>query len=120
MPLTYYFGHPSPKDNVELYNSFIEILATQVKARLDSDVDTKASGIIVNTFGWVDGGGMDVIHHCIKCFNIDVVLVMNHDKLFATLSGLSNQGITVVKLPTSGGIVRRVNLSFLQSSTTAK
>lgn len=110
MPLSYFFGHAHPKDNIDLYNKFVDILAAQVRARLDADVDCRSSGVIVSTMGWVDSGSSDLIQHLIRAFNIDVILVMNHDKLFSTLSGLNAQGITVVKLPTSGGVVRKVRL----------
>lgn len=107
MPLAYFFGHASPRDNTELYKAYVDILAQHVRSRMDNDLDAKSSGAIINTCGWVDGIGLEIIHHTIQAFNIDVILVMNHDKLFSSLSDLSAEGITVVKLPTSGGIVRR-------------
>mmetsp|Transcript_11477 Transcript_11477/g.10406 ORF Transcript_11477/g.10406 Transcript_11477/m.10406 type:complete len:440 (+) Transcript_11477:13-1332(+) len=111
MPLVYYFGHVTPNENIELYKLLVDILFSNIKERMNNDLDTKSSGIIVNTCGWVDGVGYDLILHIIKSFMIDVILVMNHDKLYSSLMNLINDGITVVKLPTSGGIVRR-NAAF--------
>jgi polyribonucleotide 5'-hydroxyl-kinase len=79
-------------------------------ARLDKDVDARASGIIINTCGWVDGEGYNLILHCIQEFNVDVVLVMDQDKLYSSLSShLAAKGdnVTVVMLPRSGGVVTR-------------
>lgn len=94
-------------------------LSSQVNKRLEKDVDANSSGIIVNTSGWIDGPGFDILLHCIKEFGIDVILVMNNDKLYSTLTnsfnemGSSNNSNNikpvVVKLPSSGGIVPRVS-----------
>lgn len=113
MPLIYFYGHASPRDNIDLYQSYVDILAANVKSRMDNDSDAKASGIIINTCGWVEGAGYDVILHIMKAFNVDVILVMNHDKLYSSLVTFMNEGVTVVKLPTSGGIVRRVSIDSL-------
>lgn len=113
-PLVYFHGHTAPKDNIDLYKTLVSTLAEKVNQRLDRDADTKASGIIVNTCGWVDGAGLDVLLHCIKALSINIVLVVNNDKLFSTLSSNMDQpsnksaGVTVVKLPVSGGVVTRV------------
>lgn len=108
MPLVYYFGYNSPKENLELYMKYIDILAENVRERMERDLDTKSSGIVINTCGWIESGSQELILHICKAFLVDVILVMGHDKLYSSLvSGVSNQGITVVKLPTSGGIVRR-------------
>jgi polyribonucleotide 5'-hydroxyl-kinase len=100
----------------------ISILSKQVHSRLEKDVDAKSSGIIVNTCGWIDGAGYDVIVQIIKEFHIDVVLVMNNDKLYSTLMSSSNEIFSslpnnskpvVVKLPSSGGVVHRVSCFFV-------
>lgn len=109
MPLTYFYGYTTPGDNVELYNLLVTILSSHVKQRMDMDLDTKSSGIIINTCGWVEGVGYDVILHCITSFNIDVILVMNHDKLYSSLfSFAQDKSITVIKLPTSGQTVEKL------------
>ncbi len=87
-------------------------MAAQVERRMAKDEDASTSGVIINTCGWVEGAGFDIILHCIKAFSADVVLVMNHDKLYSNLvSSLDGVGTktVVVKLPASGGIVSRVS-----------
>jgi polyribonucleotide 5'-hydroxyl-kinase len=108
MPLVYFYGQSSPKENIPLYKLLTDILAEKVRSRMENDLDAKSSGVIINTCGWVEGAeAYDIIFHIVKAFHVDVILVMNNDKLYAGLIGLSSQGVTVVKLPTSGGIVRR-------------
>ena len=85
-------------------------LASRVDGRLDRDADARASGLIINTCGWIDATGYDVLLHCIEAFAIDVILVMGHDKLFSKISADAAEHISVVKLPKSGGVVERVRL----------
>jgi hypothetical protein len=61
----------------------------------------------------MDWSGLDVILGLIKDFEIDVILVMGHDQLFASLQGALEAGPSGVKpviinLPVSGGKVQRV------------
>lgn len=85
-------------------------LASRVDGRLDRDADARASGLIINTCGWIDASGYDVLLHCIEVFAIDVILVMGHDKLFSKFTSDASDHITVVKLPKSGGVVERVSI----------
>ena len=85
-------------------------LASRVDGRFDRDADARASGLIINTCGWIDATGYDVLLHCIEAFAIDVILVMGHDKLFSKISADAAEHISVVKLPKSGGVVERVSL----------
>ncbi len=92
-------------------------MADQVQRRLAIDNDARASGIIINTCGWIDAAGFDIILHIIKAFQVDIVLVMNQDKLYSNLVSTFEQPSwvadgfkrAVVKLPASGGVVKRVN-----------
>lgn len=108
-PLVYFHGHSSPRDNVDLYKYLVTALASKVMARLDKDADARASGVIINTSGWVDSEGHSLILHCIQEFNVDVVLVMDQEKLYSSLSSqLAAKGdVTVIMLPRSGGVVQR-------------
>ena len=117
-PLTYYYGYASPGDNSKLYMQLSTTLASRVDGRLDRDADARASGLIINTCGWIDATGYDVLLHCIEAFAIDVILVMGHDKLFSKITADAAEHISVVKLPKSGGVVERVRFyvtSFISS-----
>lgn len=105
----YFHGHNSPKENVDLYKLLVSTLAQKIRGRFDRDIDARASGIIVNTSGWIDGPGFDVILHCVNALEIDVVLVMSHDRLHSSLTAALGEHVTVVKLAHSGGVVQRVS-----------
>ena len=108
-PLVYFHAHSSPRDNVDLYKYLVTALSTKVMARLDKDADARASGLIINTCGWVDGEGYNLLLHCIQEFNVDVVLVMDQEKLYSSLSSqfTGKSDVTVIMLPRSGGVVQR-------------
>ena len=65
-PLVYFHGHHTPKDNLDLYRTLVSHLALKIRARFDRDAEARASGIIVNTCGWIDGPGFDVLVHCVQ------------------------------------------------------
>ena len=67
----------------------------------------ETSGIVVNTCGWVEGEGYQLLLNCIDAFNIDTVLVLGQDRLYSTLNQKYSKKITVVKLTPSGGVVQR-------------
>lgn len=106
-PLVYFYGHASPRDNVDLYKHLINNMAGRIKQRCEKDVDARSSGLIVNTCGWVDGVGFDLLLHCIQVFEIDIILVMGDDRLYFSLTAHVSESIAMVKLPRSGGVVER-------------
>lgn len=112
-PLIYFYGHASPKDNPDLYKHTVSILANQVEKRMLKDEEANSAGLIINSFGWVDGAGLDIITHIVRAFAVDVILVMNHDRLYSTLmssfDGPVGNRPVIVKLPSSGGLVTRDN-----------
>jgi len=72
--------------------------------------------VIINTCGWVEGLGLELLCHVIAAFRADVVLVVNDEALVARLShrvptlvtpAPGGMPTTVVKLPVSGGVRRR-------------
>lgn len=92
----------------------VSILAKNVHHRLDKDSDAKSSGIIVNTSGYIEGDGFNILLSSMKEFGIDVILVMGHDKLYSKLrEALEAEGTlsktVLVNLPVSGGKVARVS-----------
>jgi polyribonucleotide 5'-hydroxyl-kinase len=84
----------------------------------------RTSGIIVNTNAYmIQDEGYQVLLHTIQAFNISVVLVMGHDRLYSMLNlSLKNSNSSsstqssqpkIIKLPRSGGVVSR-NATFLR------
>lgn len=113
-PLVYFYGGTSPRDNMAQYKHLTSVCALKINQRMEKDIDARASGaatlslgcwermvlfnhtlplpsfcagLIVNSCGWIDGGGYDVLLHTISAFAVDIVLVMNHDRLHHDLIG---------------------------------
>lgn len=110
-PLAFFYGHAASSENVELFRYQQQQLAKAVKRRLANDEEVNASGCVVNTCGWVDGMGFDLLVQAIKDFDVDVVLVIGQDRLYSrlqsTLAGANANGVdrSIVKLARSGGVV---------------
>lgn len=144
-PLAFWYGSTELSTNPDLYKSFLDKMGQCINDRLSNDSNNnsknnsnnaanpqdnpsmeKASGIIVNGFGWIEEVGYELILHAIQSLKINVVLVMGHDKLYTLLNShyakLKEQMQRsnslgeedekkampkVIKLPRSGGIVTR-------------
>ncbi|KAJ0098477.1 hypothetical protein Patl1_22123 [Pistacia atlantica] len=83
MALVYFFGHTTPR--------------------------ISAAGMVINTMGWIEGVGYELILHAIDTFNANVVLVLGQEKLFSMLRDVlkNKPNVDVVKLQKSGGVVSR-------------
>lgn len=109
-PLVYHYGHVSPEQNTALYKRLVSVLATRLEKRCVIDEKVRTSGYIVNTAGWVDGQGVQLLHHVIEALNADVVLVVDHERLYNELRAWAKTQrptTTVLRLAKSGGVVTR-------------
>eukprot|EP00741_Cyanophora_paradoxa_P010655 tig00020537_g10298.t1 len=110
VPLAYFFGGVSLSDNARLYEHLVQRLADQLDARLEKDPVFNASGLIINTCGWVDGLGYQLLLFCANALAVDVLLVLGQERLYVELCGerdLARRQAHVVKLAKSGGVVTR-------------
>jgi len=109
-PLAYFYGHTSPSQNQEIYKRLCIKLAEAVEKRCHRNASARHSGVIINTCGWIDGGGQELLHEIAKAFKVQVILVLGQERLVADLKSseeLKSLGTTVVKLDRSGGVVSR-------------
>ena len=66
------------------------------------------SGVVINTCGWVKGGGYQMLLHAAKAFQVDLVVVLDQERLYNELDkDLKKFGTKVVFQPKSGGVVER-------------
>ncbi|KAG0487428.1 hypothetical protein HPP92_009523 [Vanilla planifolia] len=121
MPVAYFFGHTNASLNVELYKVLLTELALTLERRFSCDVEYEAAGMVINTMGWVDGLGYELLLQAISTFNANVVLVLGQEKLFSMLRDVlkSKPHIDIVKLHKSGGVVPR-NQKTRQSSCSSR
>ncbi|CAH0756607.1 unnamed protein product [Diatraea saccharalis] len=106
-PLVYHFGHNSPGENLELYNTIVTRLAEVVTERCENNKKASTSGVIINTCGWIKGAGYKVLTHAAQAFEVDVILVLDNERLFIELKRDMPKFVKVVYLPKSGGVVER-------------
>ncbi|XP_022915312.1 protein CLP1 homolog [Onthophagus taurus] len=106
-PLVYHFGNKTPSANTALFNMILTQLATTVKERIEVNKKTKMSGVIINTCGWIKGEGYKSLLHAATVFEVDVILVLDQERLYNELVRDIPNFVKVVLLPKSGGVVER-------------
>ncbi|CAN6472579.1 unnamed protein product [Victoria cruziana] len=115
MPIVYFLGHVNPSGHANLYKVLVKELAKNIEKQFMENSEARAAGMVINTMGWVEGVGYELLLHAIEAFNTDVVLVLGQERLFSMLKDvLKTKGnVDVVKLHKSGGVVTR-NSKFRQ------
>lgn len=67
-----------------------------------------ASGMIVNTCGWIDGDGYKILLDIVELFSPTVVFVIGNEKLYSSLAEEDKvknlKEMKLVNLPKSGGV----------------
>jgi len=108
-PLAYFFGTPTPGENVALYKLQIENLAKDVNKRNETNPKPKAGGLIINTCGWIENVGYELLLFAINTLKADVVVVLDQERLYSNLKKkeYTNSTINFVRLAKSGGVVTR-------------
>lgn len=117
-PLVVWHGSNS-KLHPDLFRAQVDRLAKNIDARLDEDDNARSSGIIVNTNGWIQDEGYNLLLHAVESLSISVVLIMGHDRLYSMITNhykkqaaaatSTSPSPKVLKLPRSGGVVSRPN-----------
>ena len=122
-PLVYWYGENNPgvKGDNGRYSSVVSALSAAVDERTGNEEALRASGLVINTCGKVDDGGLRLILDAVRAFSVELVLVIGDDRLhnrigkeLKTQSALhrgprlsDNAELLSVKLPRSGGAIDR-------------
>ncbi|KAF8390265.1 hypothetical protein HHK36_024790 [Tetracentron sinense] len=109
MPLVYFFGHTTPSVNADLYKVLVKELSQTLERQFVGNAEARAAGMVINTMGWIEGVGYELLLHSIDAFNANVVLVLGQEKLCSMLKDVlrNKPNVDVVKLQKSGGVVSR-------------
>ena len=135
--------HGSTTLQPELFKAQVSALAAKIQQRLEttsasSDADVtmeeangtsttgnsneRSSGIIVNTNGWIQDEGFQLLLHTVEVMEINVVLIMGHDRLYSLMTNhfkknppVDGAPPKIIKLPRSGGTVSRES-AFLRQA----
>jgi polyribonucleotide 5'-hydroxyl-kinase len=105
--LVYSYGATTPSDNFKLYTTVVTSMAAMFRERCTARPATKSGGCVINTCGWVEGQGYNALVHVAEAFEVDVVLVLDHERLTLDLQRDLPKTTEIVPLPKSGGVVAR-------------
>lgn len=67
-------------------------------------VTVKSSGVIINTVGWIKGKGYQHLTHIVQAFKVDIILVLDQERLYNELVRDMPSFVKVALLPKSGGV----------------
>lgn len=105
-PLVFHYGHTSPA-NEKLYNKISSKIAEITKQRFEKNKKARASGCVINTCGWVTGTGYRILVHAAEAFEVNVIVVLDQERVYNDLKKQFGNKVQVVHLPKSGGVVVR-------------
>ncbi|KAK8942083.1 hypothetical protein KSP40_PGU000608 [Platanthera guangdongensis] len=95
MPVVYFYGHTSASANVELYKVLMKELAQTLERRFSCFSEYEAAGMVINTMGWVDSLGYELLLQAINLFNANVVLVLGQEYYNGIKNNLSPYSFSV-------------------------
>ncbi|PKY03663.1 putative mRNA cleavage factor complex II protein Clp1 [Aspergillus campestris IBT 28561] len=124
LPLVYFYPMQNPLEaEGSVFRPIVSRLALSVMGRMAEDEDSRETGIIVDTpgvLGQGKPGSLELINHIVTEFSITTILVLGSERLYSTMlknydnkpsssasAAASDECISVVKLPKSGGCVDR-------------
>ena len=107
-PLVYFFGSTEISENPHHFDALVEELSKQVKERLSTDKKAREGGVVLTTGSWMDKKGYENTKKVAQLYDIDLIIVLGDDRLFAQLKNeKALKDLTVVKLKKSGGAYSR-------------
>ncbi|XP_071504776.1 polyribonucleotide 5'-hydroxyl-kinase Clp1-like [Diadema antillarum] len=106
-PLVYHFGATSPGVNMKLYQILTARLAEVFSMRCKTNPRVAQSGCVINTCGWVKGDGYQCIKYAAQAFEVDVIIVLDQERLYNELVRDIPSFVKIVLQPKSGGVVER-------------
>ncbi|EPS40034.1 hypothetical protein H072_6144 [Dactylellina haptotyla CBS 200.50] len=109
LPLVYYSGLETPESGAARYKKLVTRMSVAVNSRLEEDIESKNTGLIIDTPSFENQANGDLISYIVAEFSVTAIAVLGSERLYNTMlkSFATSPGVTVVKLPTSGGCVDR-------------
>lgn len=121
IPVAYFYGHVSLDANPHLFKKQVTLLAAAVEKRKNSHTEAKFSGTVINTCGWIEGLGYELLLDSIDILKPEYIAVIDQERLYNDLNQVYQKGgtsfnnnpispnpnIKVLKLAKSGGVVTR-------------
>ncbi|TBU35506.1 hypothetical protein BD311DRAFT_772602 [Dichomitus squalens] len=112
LPLSYWYGHAEMRRNPLLMDRLIRNLGENIRDRYENDAEGRCAGLIVDTpssFAASSSSSNDhrltMIKACVDAFQINVILVVGHEKLNVEMQRTYGNRMAVLKIAKSGGVV---------------
>ncbi|KAF8357119.1 clpf-1, partial [Pristionchus pacificus] len=106
-PLVFNFGATTPSENLPLYDLLVKELAEVINQRCAVNRDSNIGGIIINTCGWVHGDGYQCLVSAAEAFEVESVVVIDHERLYNDLKRDLPSFVKILHQPKSGGTETR-------------
>ncbi|KAJ4902663.1 Protein CLP1-like protein 5 [Raphanus sativus] len=108
--LVHYFGHSTVMNNIKLYKYLVEELARELEEEFALNGESRRSGMVIDTMGWTNGLGYELLLHAIRTFNASVVIVLGQEtKLTNDLNKAFRfkKNVQILNLERSSGVFPR-------------
>ncbi|KAF8763500.1 protein CLP1 homolog [Argiope bruennichi] len=104
----YEFGYKSPGHNIILYFLLLKKLGQTLRSGLrQTNQNIRTSGVIINSCGWIRGHGYDAITLVAMNFEIDVLCVLEEERLYLQLQRDMPACVKMIFIPKMDGVVER-------------
>uniref|UniRef100_A0A914Z814 Protein CLP1 homolog n=1 Tax=Panagrolaimus superbus TaxID=310955 RepID=A0A914Z814_9BILA len=102
--LAFSLGSTSPALNIEYYKHLIQTVANLVDEKCAFSPRINASGVVINTCGWIKDSGYHALLVASKAFKVDIVVVLDNELLFNNFKKDLPNFVKIVHEPKSGGV----------------
>lgn len=73
-------------------------------------ITVKPSGVVINTFPWVKGETYQNLLHIVKSFEVNIIFVLDQERLYHELIRDLPSTTKVLYLPKSGGVLCKTRM----------
>ncbi|OAF72090.1 hypothetical protein A3Q56_00134 [Intoshia linei] len=114
-PLVHHYGYKNPSDNICFYIETIKKMARNVECLCKKQPLVNQSGFIINTSSHVADGELQSVIATIKSFKVDIVIIMDSEKLVSDINKhLGNEIVKILLVPKSSGVVEKTRLQKME------
>ena len=114
VPFSFFTGNTSPAGSPQQFLGQMRNLSVAIDAVVAANEDFLRGGMVVNSCGWIEEFGLQVLKSSIQDFHINFIVVMGSDSLYAHL--LSEfPHIRTEYVPISTGIIPRSKIVRYQN-----
>ncbi|CAD5225586.1 unnamed protein product [Bursaphelenchus okinawaensis] len=107
-PYALNFGSLNPLKNQKLYDIMVEHISEVVNKKLKAIDKFRKGGVIIDTTAYSKGVYYKSILRAAEIFNVDLLIVLDHERLYADLQkDLKGKPTKIIHLPKSGGVESR-------------